>query len=196
MNIRSVFVLTTGWLLLACESRQPAAVELVKAPVVEAPPAPTPEAPPATDTEASKLKETLLGLNKPPAPQEPVVATIAASPAKKVKKKAVVEEAQDEPEPAASGGLSDFEFQSAVGGWKGVRACLDESSALFDDPTGALQIAFTIKEDGSVAGLKVVDASTPVAQKIAPCVEKRAKRIKFPAFAGSEEITRTAKFVF
>lgn len=94
------------------------------------------------------------------------------------------------------GALSDGAFQSVITDWSGMKRCL-EGTARLGPSSGALQVRFLIRGDGQVVKSDVVGATNAAAKAIAPCVERRARRIRFPAFAAaSDEIEKTAKFVF
>lgn len=97
-------------------------------------------------------------------------------------------------EPSALG-LSDGEFQDTVNNWRGIKGCIAQKAGHMDSRSGALRLSFKIAADGRVANLEVLDTSNEVAQVIAPCVRKKARRIRFPAFEG-DEATKVAKFVF
>ncbi len=43
---------------------------------------------------------------------------------------------------------------------------------------------------------KVYDFSNEMAKSLADCVEREAKRVKFPAFTAAEPVVKEAKFVF
>lgn len=104
-----------------------------------------------------------------------------------------------EEEEAASGpaGLSDGAFQSAVTDWSGMKRCLASAAGRLPTQSGALRVRFTIRGDGRVVRSEVVDTTNEVAEAIAPCVERRARQIRFPSFAAAgDEIEKTAKFVF
>jgi len=98
------------------------------------------------------------------------------------------------PEPEA--GLSDATFYSVVGSWRGMKTCLASSQSGSRGGNGALSVSFTIGQDGSVLSSRVSSASNDTAREIAPCVEEKAKKLKFPAFAGIDEVSKEAKFVF
>lgn len=93
--------------------------------------------------------------------------------------------------------LSDGAFQSAITDWSGMKRCLASSAGRLDSSSGALRVKFVIRGDGQVVKSRVVETSNDVARAIAPCVEKRARRIRFPAFAqAADTVEKTAKFVF
>ena len=60
--------------------------------------------------------------------------------------------------------------------------------------SGAVRVSFKIAADGAVMRSKVV-APGAFARLIAPCVERRARHVRFPAFTGDEAVTREAKFL-
>lgn len=148
----------------------------------------------AMTSEQKALANQLLGLDKKP---EPVERAPAPKPVRR-RRPAVYADAQDdweedlEPEP---GVLSDFEFQDAIQAWTGMRRCLAEATNRGGERSGAIRVSFKIDGTGTVRASKVVDTSNAVAASIAPCVERRARRIQFPAFGG-ETMTKEAKFVF
>lgn len=173
----------------------------VSPPVTPAPPkaaqARKPEAPPPAEgpspEEAEALRAALLG-----APKLEEVAPTPPAPAKlRPRRRPVDETAELEPEPAAPASLSDDEFAATVGAWKGMRRCLDTDVSRVDNRAGALRMAVTIRGDGSVSDVKVLNASEGAAQTISACVEKGTRRLRFASFAdASVEITKEAKFVF
>ncbi len=160
-------------------------------PKVEPPPEVAKVEQPAGDPNA--LRDTLLGLNKP-AP-EPEVETPQPTKARKTKRRPTPKAIDDDFVPPPVGGLSDYDFQAAIGNWSGMRRCLAEKNNRDENPNGAIQLKLKINNDGSVAESTVLDSSTAVAKAIAPCVQRRARRIRFPSFEGKAE-TKTAKFVF
>jgi hypothetical protein len=109
----------------------------------------------------------------------------------------VADPAEDAPvEEVPSGPLSDGAFQSAIHAWRGLKACLTAQTTPPTDPSGAIKVAFTVAQSGEVVKSQVVECSNDTARTIAPCVEREARRIRFPAFAADEPITKEAKFVF
>ncbi len=163
-------------------------------PVADA--AAAPEAEPATDPdEPAEDAEAFRQLLEAPRPKEPP-PTERTAEAEPPPKRRPPRTPAPKPEPAGPPQLSDGAFQSVVNDWGGMKRCLESTSRL-GSPSGALQVAFTIRGDGQVVKSRVVDASNEVARSIAPCVERNARRLKFPAFAAaSEETEKTAKFVF
>ncbi|MEO1335148.1 MAG: AgmX/PglI C-terminal domain-containing protein, partial [Myxococcota bacterium] len=109
-----------------------------------------------------------------------------------VRRRAAAADIVDEPDVS---NLSDMAFQDTVNSWRGMRTCLARSTLRGTDRNGAMKVAFKIRGDGSVSNCEVVETSNSVAATIAPCVERSARRIKFPAFGG-EEVEKQAKFVF
>ena len=109
-----------------------------------------------------------------------------------------IERIDDEPmEEPRELGLSDYDFQTTVGNWSGVKSCLATSSQRGEEKlSGAIQVAFKIQTSGEVRESKVVGVSNEDAATVASCVEKQARHIRFPAFDGAEEATKMAKFVF
>lgn len=140
------------------------------------------------------LADQLLGIRK----TEETVATAPAPRPVAKKRRRVIETYADDAsadlEPEA-GVLSDFEFQDAIQAWSGMRRCIAEATTRSDERSGALRVSFRIGGDGAVRACKVVDTSNAVAAAIAPCVERNARRIQFPAYGG-DEMTKEAKFVF
>ncbi len=165
-----------------------------------APPKPKVEPPPEIAKvdeptgDANALRDTLLGLNKPPPAPEPEAPEpkVTRKPKRRTTTKAT---GATDFVPPPIGGLSDYDFQAAIGNWSGMRRCLAEKNNRDENPNGAIQLKLTINTDGSVAESTVLDSSTAVAKAIAPCVQRRARRIRFPSFEGKAE-TKTAKFVF
>ncbi len=173
---------------------------------VSAPPtsAPSKAEPPAAKVEAvapaegpspqevEALRAALLGAPKTEeAPTPPAPAKL------RPRRRPIDETAELEPEPAAPASLSDDEFAATVGAWKGMRRCLDTDVSRVDNRAGALRMAVTIRGDGSVSDVKVLNASEGAAQTISACVEKGTRRLRFASFAdASVEITKEAKFVF
>lgn len=213
----SIFIVplaAAAW-LVACDSSPGKAHKVA--------PAPTPAAPaveaerpavigevaalaPAADQAAapdSELRAQLLGLNKKKAEVEEASQAEPEEPAARasVRRRRVTRASQSVGADAfggaeiGGGGLSDGEFQSTVNGWRGIQGCIAMNAGHYEDRSGALRISFEIAADGSVAGSKVVDTSNAVAQAIAPCVEKKARRLRFPSFSG-DQTTKVAKFVF
>lgn len=151
----------------------------------------------AAPTESDGLKAALLGLNQPAPEPDP-----RPSPRPKARtmraKKATAEDTSEAsffPEIPERPDLSDYQFQEAVSSWRGMRNCLARSTLRGTDRSGAMRVAFHIRGDGSVSKCEVVETSNTVAATIAPCVERAARRIRFPAFGG-QEVEKLAKFVF
>jgi hypothetical protein len=92
--------------------------------------------------------------------------------------------------------LSDAQFQSALGNWRGVKTCLAQQATPQQDTSGALKIKFTISGQGAVVTSQVYDFSNDSARNLADCLEREARRVKFPTFTSAEAITKEAKFVF
>lgn len=149
----------------------------------------------APSAESAALAAALLGTNrKAPEPDPAPTPKVRRRRRARAAAQAETEEVLDEP--AEPGSLSDGAFQSAITDWSGMKRCL-AGSARLGPATGALQVRFTIRGDGQVVKSAVVDASNDTARAIAPCVVRRARRIRFPAFAAaSDEVEKTAKFVF
>ena len=168
-------------------------------------PAPSPEeekvrAPQTAPAADAALKLALLG----PAPSSP-----AREPSPRAARRRIRQRQRREKEQAgdeafaefAAGALvppelSDSDFQNTIGQWKGLSRCLAQGTRRMHDRSGALELAFSIKPDGSVAKCDVIRAGSRAAQAIAACVARKARRMRFPSFSGSEVTERTAKFVF
>ncbi len=148
------------------------------------------------------LKAALLGTNKPKPTTQPEekVAPAVAKRQRSKQRRAAPQPRDDRPlreEVEAPSGLSDGAFQAAIGDWRGMKRCLRSEAARLESRNGALRVAFKIRGDGSVADSRVVETSNDTAKAIASCVEKRARRIRFPAFAKAEnQVEKVAKFVF
>jgi hypothetical protein len=155
-------------------------------------PAPSPSSQPQAEAVVDEaMKNALLGIKEPE--EEP------KAPAKRVvHRRARPLESEEIASEEVDSSLSDFQFQSAVGNWRGVKACLSAKAqvAKADDPTGALKVSFTISDHGDVVSTKVYDFSNEMAKSLADCVEREAKRVKFPAFTAAEPVVKEAKFVF
>lgn len=146
------------------------------------------------ESEEKKLADQLLGLNKKP------VETIAMAPKPKRRRARPADDfVDDQPwaeEEDDDGVLTDSMFQDTIEDWRGMRSCVAQATLRANERSGALQVSFRIRGDGEVAACKVIDTSNAIAQAVAPCVERRARRIRFPAFGGEEDVTKVAKFVF
>ena len=216
MHLRlALSCLTLALAAAACDpGPQAVPVGAAARPAVEPRPAPTAEVALAVaDTGADQdgaeaaLRAQLLGLNRPkPAPEgegadqvEPEQAAKATEASARRRAPRRSADSTVRPLPltpeAPSGGLSDGEFQAAVGSWRGVQSCLVENAGHVQERSGAMQVSFQIDAAGAVSDWKVLDTTTQVAQLIAPCVERKARRIRFPATPGAET-TKVAKFVF
>ncbi len=196
---------------LGCGRKEapPPPVAKISPPPVSAPEDPAPAsdsiaalAPSAVEAESDGLKAALLGLNKhaaPAAEADPDARPAVRSRARgRRAKKTTAEEAGSVmgfPEIPERPDLSDYQFQEAVNSWRGMRNCLARSTLRGTDRSGAMRVAFHIRGDGSVSKSEVVETSNTVAATIAPCVERAARRIRFPAFGG-QEVEKLAKFVF
>ncbi len=192
LSILALIVVFAALLLFAGDKKPaPKAVPPPSREMTRAPD-PAPAIAEAAPVEDAALKDALLGLNKKPEMVEPQPAPAPRT----IRRRAVqaVDEPEDEVEEEITG-LSDFDFQSTVGGWSGVKSCIATVSQR-DRLSGALQVAFTIRANGNVVESKVVGASNDDARTLAPCVEKQARHIRFPTFAGNDDVTKTAKFVF
>jgi hypothetical protein len=141
------------------------------------------------------MKARLLGTLRP-AP----AAEVAAAPSRGGRRRAVaprpsspvLEEELDEGDDS----LSDSDFQSTIGAWRGMQSCLVGQGARGPEGKSALRVSMTIRPDGAVSHSKVVDASNAFAENMAPCVERQARRLRFPAFTAGTEVTKVAKFIF
>jgi hypothetical protein len=196
MELRSTLFAALIVSLAACS-------EAADRPAPPAPPPPPPAAAAAPDPtpvasaapEASAMRDQLLGLNKPQPAAQPVADADKSKP--RPRRVFVADPAEDAPvEEVPSGPLSDGAFQSAIHAWRGLKACLTAQTTPPTDPSGAIKVAFTVAQSGEVVKSQVVECSNDTARTIAPCVEREARRIRFPAFAADEPITKEAKFVF
>jgi hypothetical protein len=96
-------------------------------------------------------------------------------------------------------GLSDQAFYAALDSWRGPEACARETggtASVQTDARAALRMRFTIDPDGEVKQTKTTQAEGPSADRLRPCIERRAKELRFPAFAGREAVERDATFIF
>lgn len=147
--------------------------------------------------ESAALAAALLGTNRPE--PEPEAAAPAPPAERRRRRRASAARSEAEEvleEDTRPGALSDGAFQSAITDWSGMKRCL-AGTARLGPTSGALQVRFTIRGDGQVVKSRVVEASNEAAKAIAPCVVRRARRLRFPAFAAaSNEVEKTAKFVF
>jgi hypothetical protein len=150
---------------------------------------PEPPAPVAQQPDDPALKDALLGLNKP-------VAEEVQKPKPMRRRARHVEEIDEPSGPEEPTSLSDYDFQYTVGNWSGVKSCLATNAQRGEEIKGAIAVAFTVGGDGTVKESKVISTSNERAETIAPCVEKKARHIRFPTFAGNDRVTKTAKFVF
>ncbi|MGF1509881.1 MAG: hypothetical protein ACFB9M_10315 [Myxococcota bacterium] len=100
------------------------------------------------------------------------------------------------PLPAEKPVLADSAFEDVVGSWRGVDACLATERPRTRKASGALKLALTIDGSGAVVEAEVVERSGALDQALAACVERKAARLHFPAFGGSEPAEKVAKFVF
>lgn len=132
---------------------------------------------------------------------QPEVAAAAPAPAKRkvrrplrpVEDSGSSEEAYQDPTK-----LSDAQFQNAIGNWRGVKACIAKATVASREASGsgAVKIAFTISGQGEVVTSKVYEFSNDYARTMGDCLEREAKRVKFPSFTAEASITKEAKFVF
>lgn len=195
MRTKNAWLVSVALLAFGCADADPKPKNRPEKPKVQAQPLePKPVEEPPKEAESQALAAALLG---GPKVQDP---TPAAAPAPRPRRRVRRQRPDPEPEepyvPEEPSGLSDLDFQSAIGGWTGMRRCLAENSSRTGAKNGALRVSFKIKADGSVAESRVIDSSAGMAQAIAPCVKRRARRIRFPTFSGESMIEKTAKFVF
>ncbi len=150
------------------------------------------------------LRAQLMGFNRNKKAEEAAAAQVEPAEPQPEAQKVVQRrrrparvEAPDESDltPESAIGLSDGEFQDTVNNWRGIKGCIAQNAGHMDSRSGALQLSFQIGADGRVENCKVLDMSNAVAQAIAPCVRKKARRIRFPTFQG-DDATKVAKFVF
>ena len=92
--------------------------------------------------------------------------------------------------------LSDASFSRIVRDWRGIKTCVKSLTSRGMGGSGALRVNFKINFDGTVASSKVSDASNPIAQRVGNCVARQARKMRFPAYAGTEVVSKEAKFVF
>jgi len=194
---------------------EPDEVERTKtgAPVAAPDPEPEPRAP-SDESRDDDLRAALLGLDRPdagsrdaepatePEPEpEPDREPERSAKSRRQRRRAPDAGRPDEPAgvvpPMPVGGLSDAEFNSALSDWRGVRSCLaTEQVRGTATRNGAIRVAFTIADDGSVTEARVVEASNAFARALGPCVERAALRVEFPSFEGPPSVEKVAKFVF
>ena len=202
---RLLFGLTTFASLtftVACSDPKPVAPPAkpqVMAPIaIPTEPELTPEEAAAKKAQVdAQLARDLLALGAGPAPTAAPAAAAAAAPAKRKVRRmefSAEPETADVPEDPAM--LSDAQFQSALGNWRGVKTCLAQQATPQQDTSGALKIKFTISGQGAVVTSQVYDFSNDSARNLADCLEREARRVKFPTFTSAEAITKEAKFVF
>jgi len=92
--------------------------------------------------------------------------------------------------------LSDARFSEVITNWRGIKHCVKSITSRGFGGSGALKVAFKINADGSVQTTKIADASNSIAQRVGNCVTRQARKIQFPAYAGTEIVSKEAKFVF
>ena len=186
-------------LSVACSREKPKKPAPAPAPVAvpERPPVEAPvEEVVAAAEKADTIKAALLGLNrKDESADEVSEPEPPKRRARRVARRSSSTDGAGLDGPAAAPDLSDYAFQEAVNSWRGMRTCLARSTLRGTAKRGAMKVAFKIRGDGSVSNCKVVETSNAVADSIAPCVVRSARRIRFPAFGG-EEVEKQAKFVF
>ena len=154
--------------------------------------APTETASAAVAADDQSIKAALLGLDRKEAAEPPPPPQRRRRYRRVAARRAEPETTPMEPSKPK---LSDYQFQEAVNNWRGMRTCLSGNTLRGTQRRGAMKVAFRIRGDGSVSNCEVVETSNTVAATIAPCVERAARRIRFPAFGG-EEVEKQAKFVF
>lgn len=210
-----LFFLRPGKTRETAPKEKPPEIAAVVAPAqprrVEAPPPAEPEPPPAEAAAPEDVRAALLGTNKKPDHGITELAERAATQKDRApirpKKKERVESPTEDDEPVDNmklgGGLSDAEFYSTMERWRGVKSCLASGTSRNDElrgeANGALRISLEINGQGEVLASRVFDPSNDVARSIAPCVERSAKQLKFPAFeaeASAAPVKKVAKFVF
>jgi hypothetical protein len=154
------------------------------------PPEAPPAAPAAEPEDAEAMKNALLGALEAP-PQE------AAPPQPRRVRRQALPSVEEEPAPGPTV-LSDHAFQRAVGSWRGVKRCIQETeSSLKEEVTGAVKLAFTIAASGQVVDCQVVHKSADTPKQLAECVVARARdEVSFPAFDEPQQVVKEAKFVF
>ena len=159
---------------------------------IEAPPAPQAEV--NQSSELEEMAAALLG-TKDPAPEaapEPEPAPVQR------RRRKVVDDfdyGDEDLSPIEETGLSDSKFYRVVGSWRGMKRCL-ATTAVRGERQGAIKIKFEIAKDGSVTDSQIEDASNETAREISDCVNRQARKIRFPAFAGMDSVEKQAKFVF
>lgn len=139
------------------------------------------------------MREALLGLNKKPEP-EPIAAV---APLPRERRRVIRTVREDEPEDTGPTTLSDHAFHSALGNWRGVKRCVQETKAeTKGDIKGAVKLSFTINTDGRVAESRLVDVTEATPKKLIECVVQEATKVSFPAFTANVAVVKEAKFVF
>jgi hypothetical protein len=192
------------------------AVALAPPPVAPTPPPPPPPAEPEVSPEEQArleaMKAKLLGQKTPAELEAEAIARAAAeaqaaeeaarlaaaetrAPSRRRPKPSTDED--EEPElPTGPTTLSDAQFSSVVGGWRGVAHCLATTTIRGQERNGALSLGFTVSRDGLVKEVRVLSTSNDVAAQIAPCVSRGASKLKFPSFTAEDPAEKEAKFVF
>jgi hypothetical protein len=201
---RLIFGLTTFATLTfasACSDPKPVAPPAkpqVMAPIaIPTEPELTPEEAAAKKAQVdAQLARDLLALGAGPAPTAAPDAAAAAPAKRKVRRMEFSAEPETAEVPEDPAMLSDAQFQSALGNWRGVKTCLAQQATPQQDTSGALKIKFTISGQGAVVTSQVYDFSNDSARNLADCLEREARRVKFPTFTSAEAITKEAKFVF
>jgi hypothetical protein len=92
--------------------------------------------------------------------------------------------------------LTDSSFSEVMNGWRGIKTCVKSITRRGFGGSGALKVAFKINADGTVKESNIANASNLIAERVGSCVTRQARKIKFPAYAGTEIVNKEAKFVF
>lgn len=138
------------------------------------------------------MRAALLGSNRPQQEEQKIIE----QPKPRRVKRAVRFETEETIEEAPTE-LTDSDFQAAIGGWRGLKSCLLESSASRKEAvSGALRVSFVISSSGEVLDTKVFDESNDGVRAMSDCVERQARSMKFRSFDATEQVTKEAKFVF
>lgn len=91
--------------------------------------------------------------------------------------------------------LTEEQFHAALGGWDGVKRCLEASDIpMAARRVGAVTVSFEIGSGGAVVGSKALDGPSG---ELTTCIERQARRLAFRLSAEPRKtVTRKAKFVF
>lgn len=186
--------LIAGALISSCRSDPPPPEPVAKTPEKPKAPPPADVKPAAPVAEAEAMAKTLLGLNAKPQ------AALVAKPVKRRVPRKPRLAMPEEPDmssypPVLEPGLSDADFQQAIDEWGGFKNCL--ALAAYRNgrkaENGAVKVEFEIKQSGDVVRSRVKESKSP---ELAECIETRSKKLRFPAFAGIDRVTKEAKFLF